>query len=138
MHTYTPERRAAIIAELSVAAGLLSVGQVHDFDDLSETLACAANMLAAPSTIPEVIRAQEAVYHVCLEKWGAENGVTIDALLVLDHLKTAPSTSLPLTDEQIDSLIAAAPREDCEKEGWIARQRRVWIRAAEAKIKGGE
>jgi len=55
---------------------------------------------------------------------------------LFDH--PAPSPSLPLTDEQIDSLIAAAPREDCEKEGWIARQRRVWIRAAEAKIKGGE
>lgn len=119
-----------MITELTVAAGLLSVGQVRDFDDLSETLACAANMLAAPSTIPEVIRAQEVVYHVCLEKWGAENGVTIDALLVLDHLKTAPSPSQPLTPHEIGAFVGTHE---------FGPEQLKWFRLGEAAhgIKGG-
>lgn len=44
----------------------------------------------APSVGAEVISAQDAVYHVCLEKWGAKNGVTIDAMSVLNFLKAQP------------------------------------------------
>ena len=50
MNTYTQEQRNKVIEELSIAAELLSVGQVRDWDDLSETLKCAAHMLVAPST----------------------------------------------------------------------------------------
>jgi len=157
MTTYTQAEREKMITELTVAAGLLSVGQVHDFDDLSETLACAANMLAAPSTsqpssgeavawsltVGGEFKNCVEITHIEADARGRYERISrggFGGLYTLHELfdHPAPSPSLPLTDEQIDSLIAAAPREDCEKEGWIARQRRVWIRAAEAKIKGGE
>jgi hypothetical protein len=94
--------------------------------------------LAVPSTSPEVIKAQEVVYHVCLEKWGAENGVTIDALLVLDHLKTAPSTS-PLTDQEINDVYFGATGQSLRPADMFLV--RLFAHAVEARakaIKGGE
>jgi hypothetical protein len=102
MTTYTQEQEPVVWPQLSKDMEYAAQDEFHILPPRMKRLwKRMQELYAAPSTIPEVIRAQEAVYHVCLEKWGAENGVTIDALLVLDHLKTAPSTSQPLTQKPI-------------------------------------
>ena len=119
----TPTQRAAA---LRLAEGPRTSGELWG----RAVIALLRELAAEPVQEPAIWIQSNHLQHAKNGPYLARTGPT---KLMSDFipLYAAPQQRKPLTDDEALALIHATPREDVTQEGWIRRQRLLWVRAVE-------